>query len=91
MKNELAKAFVATTLLAGMTTVSQAAPGWAKDIDVEKCKGIAKKGGNDCGANGHTCGGKAEKDNDPNEWVYLPKGVCEKITGGSVLETNDKK
>lgn len=86
MKNELAKACIATAFMAGVATVSQAAPDWGKNIDIEKCKGVAKKGGNDCGANGHTCGGKAAKDNDPNEWVYVPKGVCEKLAGGSVVE-----
>lgn len=52
----------------------------------EKCAGIAKAGKNDCGAlNGkHDCSGKAETDNDPNEWVYVPAGTCEKIVGGNV-------
>ncbi len=65
---------------------------WAKSGDkVEKCKGIAKKGNNDCGANGHKCGGKAAVDNDPNEWVYVPSGVCEKIAGGSIYKTKTVK
>ena len=52
----------------------------------EKCAGIAKAGQNDCGAlNGtHSCSGQATLDNDDNEWVYLPKGTCTKITGGVV-------
>jgi len=63
------------------------APKWAKKgSTVVKCKGIAKKGQNDCGANGHACAGKAAKDNDPNEWIYVPEGVCQKITGGVVLK-----
>ncbi len=67
---------------------SMAAPKWAKKGDtLEKCKGIAKKGMNDCGANGHDCGGKALKDNDPNEWVYVPKGVCLKIAGAKIYKT----
>lgn len=67
---------------------AQAAPAWAKNgMATEKCKGIAKKGANDCGANGHGCGGEAKKDNDPNEWIYLPAGVCTKITGGVVLDS----
>jgi len=49
----------------------------------EKCAGVSKAGMNDCGAldGSHQCGGKATKDNDPNEWVYVPKGTCEKIGG----------
>lgn len=50
----------------------------------EKCQGIVKAGMNDCGANGHGCAGQAAVDNDPNEWVYLPEGTCEKIVGGTV-------
>lgn len=50
----------------------------------EKCKGVAKAGMNDCGANGHGCAGQAEVDSDVNEWVYLPEGTCEKIVGGVV-------
>lgn len=52
----------------------------------EKCAGIAKAGQNDCGSlNGtHGCAGKATLNNDDNEWVYVPKGTCTKITGGVV-------
>ncbi|SMF64860.1 DUF2282 domain-containing protein [Pseudobacteriovorax antillogorgiicola] len=61
-------------------------PEWAKKGDtIVKCKGVAKKGKNDCGANGHACAGQAKVDNDPNEWVYVPSGLCEKI-GGSVAK-----
>jgi uncharacterized membrane protein len=67
-------------------TVSAAAPKWAsKGTTIEKCAGVAAKGKNDCGANDHTCAGHAKKNNDPNEWVYLPEGVCEKIAGGKVV------
>ena len=48
---------------------------------IVKCAGIAKKGQNHCGANGHTCGGKAEKDFDPNEWIYVRKEVCDATPG----------
>lgn len=68
-----------------IATYAHAAPKWAKKGDVlEKCAGIAKAGKNDCGANGHDCAGQAKKDSDPEEWVYVPKGVCDKIVGGRV-------
>lgn len=53
----------------------------------EKCAGVAKKGMNDCGSldGKHSCSGKATKDNDPNEWVYLPKGTCDKLTKSKVV------
>ena len=86
-------AFLATVL--GSLALSGAAvaadTSWAKKgATLEKCAGIAKKGQNDCGANGHACGGKAVQDNDPNEWIYVPAGVCEKIAGGKVFATKKK-
>ena len=50
----------------------------------EKCAGISKKGMNDCGSltGKHGCGGHAEKDNQDDAWIYVPKGTCAKITGG---------
>ncbi len=71
------------TAIAGLaiSTASHAKPAWADKVEAVKCKGVAKKGMNDCGANGHSCGGKAAKDNDPEEWVFVPKGLCEKIGG----------
>ncbi len=49
----------------------------------EKCYGIAKKGQNDCGTARHTCAGKAKKDNEPDEWKYVPQGTCQS-QGGSL-------
>ena len=71
---------------------AEATPGWAKKGDkIVKCSGIAKKGANDCGANGHACAGYAKKDNDPKEWVYVPQGVCKKIAGGVVFKSKTVK
>jgi uncharacterized membrane protein len=47
----------------------------------EKCYGIAKAGKNDCGTATHTCVGLAKKDNQPDEWKYVPKGTCEQAGG----------
>lgn len=87
------KALLASLAAGGLmvATAGQAAPSWAKKGDeIEKCQGVAKKGKNDCGANGHGCGGQAAKDNDPNEWVYVPKGLCDKI-GGKIKATKKVK
>lgn len=72
----------ASLLVAGANQEAQAA-------DKEKCYGIVKAGANDCGANGHSCAGQAEVDNDPNEWVYMPKGLCERIAGASLEAGGD--
>jgi uncharacterized membrane protein len=49
----------------------------------EKCYGIAKAAKNDCAAGAHSCAGQATKDGDKASFVYLPKGACAKIAGGS--------
>ncbi len=49
----------------------------------EKCYGIAKKGQNDCSNASHGCSNEATADSDPGEWVWVPKGTCEKIVGGA--------
>lgn len=79
----LSVASAATVLATAMLTVSPEAQAGKKGF--EKCAGVAKAGKNDCGANGHSCAGQAKVDSDANEWVYMPKGVCDKIVGGSVV------
>lgn len=53
---------------------------------IVKCAGIAAKGKNHCGANGHACNGLSAKDPkikdfDKKEWIYVRKGVCDATPG----------
>ena len=48
----------------------------------ERCYGVAKAGKNDCGGPGHVCAGLSKKDGDPDEYLNVPKGTCERIVGG---------
>ena len=50
----------------------------------EKCYGVAKSGKNDCFTASHSCAGTSKVDGQRDAWVYLPKGTCEKIVGGSL-------
>ncbi len=52
--------------------------------DVEKCYGIARKGLNNCANAQHGCYGYAIKDAMPDEYVFVPKGSCLRIKGGSL-------
>ncbi len=88
------KLLVAVSLVtATLTTVQYANAHMEpkKDENMEKCYGVVKAGMNDCAskANSHSCATMAETDSDPNEWAKLPKGLCEKLSGGS-LEAEDK-
>jgi uncharacterized membrane protein len=55
----------------------------ADDANTEKCYGVAKAGKNDCAASGHACAGQSKKDRDGKEWIKVPKGTCERLSGGS--------
>ncbi len=87
--------YLSGTLLAALATT-----GCGKDketgdvqakLDMEKCYGVAKAGKNDCassapGAAGTSCAGTSTQDKDTNAWIYIPKGTCDKIVGGTLKD-----
>ncbi|MCX7208588.1 MAG: DUF2282 domain-containing protein [Proteobacteria bacterium] len=70
---------LASAMTAVLTLAAQ--PTFAADASKEKCFGIAKVGGNDCAANGHSCAGMAKKANDGKEWKLVAKGTCIDLKG----------
>lgn len=77
------------TLLAGavaLTIAGAATTANAMGDDQEKCYGVVKASHNDCAndAGTHSCAGHATTDGDANEWVAVPKGLCDKLVGGSL-------
>lgn len=71
-------AAIAAAVLAASAAPVQAGSG-------EKCYGIAKAGQNDCKAGpGTSCAGTSTRDGQGNAWMYVLKGTCEKIVGGSL-------
>ena len=50
----------------------------------EKCFGVAKAGMNDCFFSANSCAGTLAHDHDPAAWIYVPKGTCMKIAGGTL-------
>jgi uncharacterized membrane protein len=50
----------------------------------EKCYGVAKAGKNDCQTSKNACSGQVKQDRVPDAWIFLPKGTCERIYGGSL-------
>lgn len=90
MKNSKMTLSVASIIVAAMTQVSGNASAHLEpkaDDGMEKCYGVVKAGKNDCAskANKHGCAGQAKTDADPNEWVKMPQGLCEKLTNGSLV------
>ena len=55
----------------------------ANAADMEKCYGVAKAGKNDCQTSTSACAGTSKKDGQADAWLFLPKGTCDKIVGGS--------
>jgi uncharacterized membrane protein len=80
--DRIVRTAIASLVAVGLAgVVGQAA---AEKGDNEKCAGIAKAGKNDCGTSKGSCAGTVKMDHDAEAWIYVPKGTCEKIAGGSV-------
>ncbi len=86
--NTLLAGAVALTALGLSSTAAEA----INDKE-EKCYGVVKAGKNGCGSadGAHACAAQAKVDSSGVEWVALPKGTCEKLTGGSVTPILDEK
>ena len=81
------------TLLAGAVAVAAlGAADTARAMEAkakegqEKCYGVVKAGMNGCGAadKSHGCATMAKEDASGVDWISLPTGTCEKLTGGSL-------
>lgn len=81
------KSALATVMVLGMGSIASAADmpqGKAMPMgDMAKCYGINAAHKNDCKSPGHSCAGQDTKARDPNAFVAVPTGLCEKISGGS--------
>jgi len=77
--------------IAGVVTVAAASAFAAdKPAPQEKCYGVSAAHKNDCATASNSCAGSSEKDRQADAFVYLPKGLCSKLAGGS-LEVPKKK
>lgn len=76
IKSAIASAIALTTMTAIVT------PSAALAQETEKCYGIVKAGMNDCQTASQSCAGSSTKDNQPDAFLIIPKGMCEKIVGG---------
>ncbi len=74
---------VVGSALAGLLALSMTNAALAEDKP-EKCYGVVKAGKNDCQTASSACAGSTTRDNQPDAWIYLPAGTCEKIAGGSL-------
>lgn len=86
-KSNAAIAAIGSLLTLGaatFATVASAGPVTLKP-DQEKCYGVAKAGKNDCAGPAHACAGQSKMDASGKDFVAVPKGTCERLTGGSLM------
>lgn len=82
MKDSATLIAAAVTGLFTLAALGVTGPAVADDKP-EKCYGVVKAGKNDCQTSSGACAGTARQDGQPDAWIYLPQGTCEKIVGGS--------
>lgn len=80
-----------TTAITGLLTLGTFAAATAHAAEPlvfckeqEKCYGVSKAGKNDCSTSSSVCAGTAKQDYQKDAWLYVPKGSCERLAGGSL-------
>jgi uncharacterized membrane protein len=81
----LGAAIASLAVLASSSFVpdAAAAPG------MEQCAGVIKAGKNDCATSTNACHGHVQQDANPEAWIYLPTGTCDRIAGARVVVVTD--
>lgn len=88
--NSILRTAVAGLFAAGLISVGSSALADDKDhTKDEKCAGVIKAGKNDCATSKNQCHGHVKVDRDAEAWIYVPKGICEKIAGAHVSAAFD--
>ena len=78
------QAFVAAAVVSAISAAASAQVHPEKPTyPYEKCYGIARAGLNDCFTAKNSCAGTTARDNEPQAWIYVPKGTCSRIVGGN--------
>jgi uncharacterized membrane protein len=80
---------LAITSVLALATSAFVSTASAANEDKEQCAGIIKAGKNDCATSTNACHGHVNKDSDPQAWIYVPKGTCERLVGGRIVKVVD--
>jgi uncharacterized membrane protein len=86
MKTSNALLMAAASAALGLVAMNaaNAGPAAVPKYDSEKCFGIAASGANDCQTATNSCAGTVTQPMQGDAWIYVPTGVCGKISGGSL-------
>jgi uncharacterized membrane protein len=74
---------LATVIAIGALGLSSEVIATDKDMDLEKCYGVAKAGKNDCTTLSNACAGHSVTDAQKDAFIAVPNGTCERIVGGN--------
>lgn len=88
MKNDYLKLAVSSLFAVGALAATSSTYAGDKD-GMEQCAGIVKAGKNDCATSTNACHSHVTSDSNPEAWVYLPKGTCERLVGAHVVNVVD--
>jgi uncharacterized membrane protein len=75
-------AALGATLLVVQTQTNWLDAAASQHAERERCFGVTREAGNDCATPKHSCAAQSTQARDPEEWIMLPKGLCEKLAGG---------
>lgn len=85
---KLQNTLIVTAALAAVVVTVHTTTDWfskgseKKPADRERCYGVSRAGKNDCATSSHSCAAQSSKDRDKEEWLMVPKGMCEKLVDG---------
>lgn len=83
----LRKKFITSMMIGSAAIAASSSQALAEKNDkMERCYGVVKAGKNDCAdaKQLHSCAGEAKENGAKNEWILLPKGICERLVNGSL-------
>lgn len=83
-KKQLIQSAITSILTIGTVGTLMTSTSALAEPQTEKCYGIVKAGLNDCQTTKQSCAGSATQDRQSDAFIFLPKGTCEKIVGGSL-------
>lgn len=59
------------------------------EMEREQCAGVIRGGMNDCATSQNACHGHVKEDANPEAWIYVPKGTCDRIAGARIVHVVD--
>ena len=78
------KIILASAISGAIALAATMASSPAMAAEKEKCYGVAKAGQNACATKTSSCAGSATEDNQGDAFIAVPKGLCERLAGGSL-------